>query len=97
MVVGAVYLRLHLPGASSLKDKRRILRSVIERLKNRFNIAVAEVEDMDKWQVAGIGLTSVSNDSGHANEILSKAVDFVESGPWEAEVIDYELELMHVF
>lgn len=97
MVVGVVYLRLHLPGATSLKDKRRIVRSVVERLKNRFNLAVAEVEDMDKWQVAGIGLTTVSNDQAHVNEILSKAVDFVEGGHWEAELIHYELELMHLF
>ena len=97
MVVGVLRLRLHLPSSSSLKEKRRIVRSVIDRLKSRFEVAVAEVEEMDKWQVATLGIAAISNDTRHANEVLDKALDFVEAGPWEAQVIQSELELLHVF
>lgn len=96
MVIGAVSLRLHIPGAQSLKDKRRVVKSILARLQNTFNVSAAEVEDMDKWQVAILGMVTVSNDSQHANEVMSKAVDFIEGGHWDAEVLDYELEILHV-
>ncbi len=97
MVVGTALIRLHIPGATSLKDKRSIVRSVISRLKNEYSLSVAEVAEQDKWQVASIGMAYVSNDVSHANEVLDKAIDFVETGHWDAEVIDAELELLHVF
>lgn len=97
MVVGTALIRLHIPGASSLKDKRSVVRSVVQRLKNTFSLAVAEVAEQDKWQIAVIGIAYVSGDSQHANEVLDKAIDFVEGGHWDAEVIDSEIELLHVF
>ncbi|MBM3270290.1 MAG: DUF503 domain-containing protein [Candidatus Sericytochromatia bacterium] len=97
MVVGTALIKLHIPGASSLKDKRSVVRSVVSRLRNEFSVSVAEVGDQDKWQIATIGMAYVSNDASHANEVLDKAIDFVETGHWDAEVVDTELELLHVF
>jgi uncharacterized protein YlxP (DUF503 family) len=97
MVVGAAILRLHIEWATSLKDKRQVVRSVVQRLKNKFAVSAAEVGDLDKWQMASIGFAYVSNDARHANEVIDKAIDFVETGHWDAEVIDAELELLHVF
>ncbi|MBI6546969.1 MAG: DUF503 domain-containing protein [Cyanobacteria bacterium NC_groundwater_1444_Ag_S-0.65um_54_12] len=97
MVIGAALLRLHLPGATSLKDKRQIVRSVIARLQNKFSIAVAEVGNQDKWQIAEIGIAVVANDSSHIQGVLAKAVDLVANGHWEAELLDYETEIIYLF
>jgi uncharacterized protein YlxP (DUF503 family) len=97
MVVGAVEIRLHLSQASSLKEKRRIVQSIKTRIENEFHAAVAETEDLDLWQSAVIGVAVVSNDGRHANERLSKIVDFVERGFWDAELSSYELDVMPFF
>lgn len=97
MVVATALLKLHLPQSTSLKDKRRVVKSVIARLQNEFHLSAAEVEDQDLYQLATIGLAYVSNDSRHANSVISKAVEFVEAGPWESWLSSYELELVHVF
>lgn len=97
MVVATALLHLHLPQAQSLKDKRRIVKSILTRLQNEFTVSAAEVEDQDAWQVATLGLAFVSNDSRHANSVISKAVHFVETGPWESWLSSHELELVHVF
>jgi uncharacterized protein len=94
--VGICKVRLCLPENSSLKGKRRVLKSVTERLKNRFNISVAEVGDNDLWQLATLGMCLVSNNSQYTNEVLSKAVDFIKNSRCDAEVIDYEIEIMAV-
>lgn len=97
MVVGTALIRLHIPAATSLKDKRQVVRSVLQRLRNEFSVTAAEVEDQDKWQVATLGLAYVTNNPSHANEVMDKAIDFVESGHWDAQVIDSEIEILHVF
>ena len=78
MVIGALEVNLLIGGAQSLKDKRMVLRSLKDRIRQKFNVAVAEVEDNDKWQSGVLGIVTVSNDRAHANEVLSKVVNFVE-------------------
>src|SRR5256712_13159608 len=78
MVVGTCELIFHLPENHSLKGKRQVSRSLVQQIRGRFNVSVAEVADLDRWQTLAIGVTCVSNDSRHANEVLSKIVDFVE-------------------
>jgi uncharacterized protein YlxP (DUF503 family) len=78
MVIGALEVNLLIGGSQSLKDKRRVLRSLKDRIRRTFNVAVAEVEDHDKWQSGVLGVVTVSNDKAHANEVLSKVVNFVE-------------------
>lgn len=70
-----------------------ILRSLIERLKNKFNISIAEVDDNDLWQVATIGIAIVSKDTVYANEVINKIVDFIDNFG-DVEIIDYEIEML---
>jgi uncharacterized protein YlxP (DUF503 family) len=78
MVVGTCELIFQLPENHSLKGKRQVSRSLVQQIRGRFNVSVAEVADLDSWQTLAIGVSCVSNDSRHANEVLSKIVDFVE-------------------
>ncbi len=78
MVVGTCELTLHLPENHSLKGKRQVSRSLVQRLRNRFNVSIAEVSDQDQWQTLSLGVSCVSDDPRHVNEILSKLIDFVD-------------------
>ena len=97
MIVGACRLELHLAENHSLKGKRQVIRSVGTRLRNRFNVAVAEVEQNEAWQTAVLGLTCVSNHGPHAREMLDKAVAYVEGLRLDAELVEYEIEVWPVF
>lgn len=97
MVTGIARIELGLDGCRSLKDKRQILRSVIERTRARFGVAVAEVEDQDLWQRAVIGVACVSNSEHHAGEVIAKVVDFVIHAHAECEVLDHETEILTLF
>jgi len=96
MNVGVCKVRLRLPENLSLKGKRQVLKSIITRVANRFNVSVAEVDDHDLWQLATLGICCVSNNKRHTNEVLSKVVDFVVGGRFEVEVVDYEIEILPV-
>lgn len=95
MVVGVCRIVLALPGVNSLKGKRSIVRRITDRVRNKFNVAVAEVAQMDVHRRAVIGLSVVSNDARHANSMIDSIVAFV-SGATEALVIDRSMELIHV-
>ena len=90
-----ISLRLH--GTQSLKEKRRISQSLITRVRSKFNVAIAEVEDNDRLHWLTLGVSYVSNDARHANEVISKLVDYVNKARGETELVDYELELMDAF
>ncbi len=79
MFVGILRLTLHLPEPGSLKSKRHLLRSAIDRVKSRFNVSIAEVGDNDLWQRSMVGVASVGNDHAFVNETLDKVADFVGS------------------
>ena len=79
-----------------LKGKRQVVKSVTARLKNKFNVSVAEVEDNDLWQLATIGICFVSNDKRFTNEVLSKAVELVVNSQGDFEMLDYEIEILAV-
>ncbi|MCE9666292.1 DUF503 domain-containing protein [Myxococcus stipitatus] len=78
MFVGVARLTLQIPDSGSLKSKRQVLRRVMDRVKARFNVAVAEVEDQDLWQKASIALSVVGNERRHVEEQLGKVIHFVE-------------------
>ena len=90
MVVGILRLTLYLPGAASLKDKRQVVRKVVDRLRSRFNVSVAEVGDNDIWQRAVIGIGAVSNDHSFVNEVLDKCAR--DAGKI-AEIVNREMEI----
>lgn len=85
-----------MPDNLSLKGKRQVVKSVIARLKNKFNVSVAEVEDNDLWQLATIGICFISNDRRFTNEVLSKAVELVVNNQGDFEMLDYEIEILAV-
>ena len=95
MVVGVCRVRLHLPENGSLKGKRRVVKSIIGRVQHQYAVAIAEVGDNDLWQMAELGVSCVSNDPQHANEVLSKVVDFIAGSNDEAIMVDYQLEILH--
>ena len=97
MHVGVCQLRLRLPENSSLKGKRQVVKSITSRVANKFNVSIAEVGDLDLWQAATIGISCVSNDNRHANEVLSKVVDFISDSNFDIEVLDYNIEIVPVF
>ena len=94
MHVGICQIRLLIPENGSLKDKRRVLKAITSRLSGKFNVSVAEVGDNDIWQAATLGISCVSNDKRHANEVLSKAVSFVSDPRFNVEVLDYSIEIL---
>jgi uncharacterized protein YlxP (DUF503 family) len=79
MFVGVLRLTLHLPAPGSLKSKRHLLRSAIDRVKARYNVSIAEVADNDLWQKSVVGVAAVGNDHAFVNESLDKVADFVAS------------------
>ncbi len=91
MHIGVCKVKLYLPESQSLKEKRRIIKSLIARLKNRFNVAVAEIEALDLHQSAVIGAVSVANEVKFVNQILSQCVKFIE-GNSSVVLVDYETE-----
>ncbi|MFC2069404.1 DUF503 domain-containing protein [Chloroflexota bacterium] len=96
MNIGVCKVRLRLSENLSLKGKRRVLKSIITRLGNKFNISVAEVDDQEQWQLASLGVCCVSNDKRYTNEVLSKVVNIIVNGRFDIEILDYEIEILSV-
>lgn len=76
--IGCAYITLHLEGSFSLKDKRREVKSLTHRIRNRYNVSVAEVADLDDMRVATLAIVCVSNSSAHADQMLAEVTKFVE-------------------
>jgi uncharacterized protein YlxP (DUF503 family) len=86
-------VELLIPNSRSLKDKRRVVRSVIDRMRHRFRVAAAEVEDNDVHNLAVLGFAAVSNDARHARSIMSNVLEFLRNSP-HALVGDHEVEIL---
>ncbi|MFO7154773.1 MAG: DUF503 domain-containing protein [Caldicoprobacter oshimai] len=95
MVIGVCKINLLIEEAFSLKEKRRIVKSLIERLKSRFNASIAEIGLNDKWQSAAIGIACVSNEGGHIDSMLSSIIEFVENDG-RVVITDYNTEKIYV-
>ncbi len=96
MNVGICRISLRLPENLSLKGKRQVLKSIVTRVGNKFNVSIAEVDDHDSWQLATLGICCVSNNKRYTNEVLSKVVDFVANSRFEIEMLNYEIEILPV-
>jgi len=94
MRVGVCTVELSLPGVSSLKGKRSILKSLMARMRQQFNVAVAEVDDNDVWQSAVLGIVCVSNGADYAHGLLTKTVEWLENGSYNIAVVDYHIEMI---
>jgi len=93
MFIGSAKIELHIPQSSSLKDKRHIVKGVKDRLHNKFNVSVAEVDHNDLWQRALLGVAVVTNETKFAQQVLSQVVEQIhrENG---VEIIDYSIEVL---
>jgi uncharacterized protein YlxP (DUF503 family) len=91
MIVGTLKLRLIVRESRSLKEKRRVVSSIKERIRNAFNVSVAELDSLDSRQHAVIGVAVVTNERRFAQEVLSQVLNLVRSHP-VAQLLDYELE-----
>ena len=96
MHIGVCRIKLRLPENLSLKGKRRVVKSITTRVRSKFNVSVAEVDDQNLWQLATLGICCVSNDKRYINEVLSKVVDLITNGRFEIEMLNYEIEILPV-
>ena len=94
MFIGTLAIHLRLATCHSLKEKRSIVKSVIARLRNEFNISVAEVAEQDRWQTAVIGVASVSGDKQYAQQQLHAVIDWVYDNRPDVEIIQTDIEVL---
>jgi uncharacterized protein YlxP (DUF503 family) len=93
MIVGVLQLELSVPDAFSLKDKRRVIKSLKDRIAHGHNVSIAEVGALDEHRRSVLGLAMVSNDKSYVEGALSKLVDFVRMVP-QVSLIDYQIDLL---
>lgn len=95
VTVGACRITLRLPENQSLKGKRQVIKSLVSRLQNKFNISAAEVDDNDSWQIATIAIACVTNSERHANETIQRVLEFVRRERLDSELVDVTTEIVH--
>lgn len=92
MVIKGCRVKLRIFSPNSLKEKRRIIKSLIQRMQSRFkNVSIAEVGDNDLWQSAIIGMAIVSKDIKYADEVMDKCIDFIDAFG-EVEIVEIDVE-----
>lgn len=94
MVIGSCTITLHIPAARSLKDKRHVIKSVVARVRNEFNVSIAEVASQDSWQLAVLGVACVSSSQRYAHGQLEAVVRFIEQQRPDAPLVSYEIEML---
>ena len=92
MFIGVCTIKIHVPASGSLKDKRHSLRSLKDRIRSKFNVSVAEVDDNDLWQKATLAVAVVSNDKSHLNQTLDHVLDMVRGVP-EIDLLEHHIEI----
>ena len=93
MILGTCWIDLHVPGSRSLKDKRRVIKSIKERIKGEYNVSIAEIGGLDSWQRSEIGIACVGNDKQRIDRILSKILDKFRNDP-SLSLIDYTIQVL---
>ena len=91
MIVGTLKIRIYVPWVHSLKEKRMVVKSLCARVKSKFNVSIAEVEDQDIHKSIVLGIACVTNDNSHADQILDRVIEFIE-GSTEGEIIQIDRE-----
>jgi uncharacterized protein len=93
MVIGTLQLKLYFPRPQSLKEKRVILKSLLSRLRQKFNISVSEIDGMDLWQSSTLVIAAIGGEKRHINQVLDHVADFIRSDR-ELEITDQLMELL---
>jgi len=94
LVVGVLIVTLHIGGTASLKEKRRVIKSILEKIRSRFNVAAAETGRQDEWNYCEMGFSCVSNDASHAESMLSSVIRFIDNDT-RVEIIQSTSETLH--
>ncbi len=94
MVVGCAQFSLHVPEAQSLKEKRAVLQRIKARVRQRFNVSIAEVDHHDVWGTVTLAVATVTNDAAHAHSVLEKVVRAIETDRPDLELFDYSIEML---
>lgn len=94
MFIAAGRIELELPASSSLKDKRQVLRSVMTRVRNRFNVAIAEVDYQESWRHAALGFACVSNGAAHAQTMVEAVAAYIEESRMDAVTGEVSFDVM---
>jgi len=92
MIIGTLELKLHAPWVSSLKEKRMVVKSLIAKTKNKFNVSIAEVDEQDTHQTIILGIACVAGTVSQSDSILDHVINFIESSS-EAEIVNIEREI----
>jgi uncharacterized protein YlxP (DUF503 family) len=95
MIVGTLKIEFHLSDNRSLKGKRKIVRSMVDKVKSRFNVAIAEVGSNDKWQKIELGISTVGNDRRHIDSSLNHILTFIDS-LYLAQIVNTEMEIFNI-
>ena len=93
MIVGVCTLKLIIYESNSLKDKRSVIKSIIGKIQSRFNVSIAEIDLNENWQRSIIGFACVTNDTNHANQVISKVINYIDEDS-RVEIIDHNIEIM---
>ena len=91
MKIGILSILISVSASFSLKDKRRVVKSLLDIIRNKYNVSAAEIDYLDSWRQAGIGFAAISNDSAVVHKVLNKIMEYIESNP-EIEVLDSRIE-----
>ncbi len=95
MVVGTLRIEFHIHENQSLKGKRKIVKSMVDRVKHKFNASVAEIGSNDKWQIIELGISTVGNDRRHIDSSLSNILEYIDS-LYLAEIVDVKTEVLNL-
>ena len=93
MFIGCLQVELLIPDSTSLKEKRMVVKSIKQRLQNKFNISVAEIDHQDLWQRATLGIAMVSNEHKHVTQAMNRILDFIDDQD-NSQVIDHQIEII---
>jgi uncharacterized protein YlxP (DUF503 family) len=94
-VVGTLKLSLYTHNNQSLKEKRRVVKSIVAKVHNKFNVSIAEVGSNDKWQMIELGISAVGNDRRFVNSVLDNILSFLDS-LYLGEIIDSDIEILNL-
>lgn len=95
MVLGTLKLSLYIHDSHSLKEKRKVVKSIVARVQKRFNVSIAEVGSNDKWQMIELGISTVGNDRRFVNSILDNILSYLDS-LYLGEIIDSDIEILNL-
>lgn len=93
-IIGLCTVKLYLPGIHSLKEKRGILKSMLARMHNTFNVSAAEVDYQDVWQTAGIAFVLVGTSPTHVNQVIHNILEWIETHFPDAPITQHQIEIL---